>query len=412
MKILVADDNNDKIARIIAASIENSTVSRDDIHVAHTVADARRELQSHAFDLLVLDILLPAKAGDTPSHTATLSLLEEITSRDTLKKPGHIVGLTAYDDALREAGPDFVKRTWTVIHFSPESFAWSEQLRACVDYIAARLVQPAPPQYGIDLCVITALPTPEFAAVERLPWNLRAAEPLDDNTFVRRGTFTSHGSTFQVTAATATKVGVVSTALLTAKLVQRERPRFVVMVGICAGIKGKTNVGDVIFGDPIWDWQSGKHIVGPEGQRFAIAPDPQPLASFVRARANQARQDSTIWNGIRDGWPTPPQTSLRAHIGPMATGASVVADQDIVDSVVAQNRNALAIDMESFGAVCACISASHPRPTGLSIKAVCDFADDQKSDDWQAYAAYTSAEAMRSFFEHHMHQIRGLAGTR
>jgi nucleoside phosphorylase len=200
--------------------------------------------------------------------------------------------------------------------------------------------------------------------------------------------------------------------LLTAKLIEKERPRFLVMAGICAGIKGKVNIGDAIFGDPVWDWQSGKHLVSSEGQHFAIAPDPQPLASFVRARATQLRQESSVWDNIRNSWPTPPQQSLRGHVAPLATGAAVVADQDIVDLVIEQNRNVAAIEMEAFGALCAAVNASHPRPTALVIKSVCDFADAEKNNDWQSYAAYTSAETVRQFFERYMSEMRALAGTR
>jgi nucleoside phosphorylase/CheY-like chemotaxis protein len=412
MKILIADDNNEKVARVIAALLENSQLSRDDIHVAHTIADVRRELQSSYFDLLVLDILLPGKAGEAPAHTGTLSLLEELSTRKTLQKPSHIVGLTAFEDAIRSAGSEFVRRTWTVIQFDPGSTEWKGQLLACVAYIVDRLAQAVPSSYATDLCIVTALSVPELSAVERLPWGWQAIEPLDDNTFVRRGEFLSQGARYTVVAAAASKVGMVSSALLSAKLIERERPRFIVMGGICAGIKGKVSIGDVVIGDPVWDWQCGKHFSGPGGHGFAIAPDPVSLASFVRARMQQLRQDQLVWDGIRNAWPaSPPGTALRAFVGPMASGAAVVADQDVIDGIVDQNRNCLAVDMEAFAVSVAASFAGHPRPTSIVMKAVCDFADSTKADDFQPFAAYASANAIRVFFERYMSDLVPLAGT-
>ena len=62
--------------------------------------------------------------------------------------------------------------------------------------------------------------------------------------------------------------------------------------------------------------------------------------------------------------------------------------------------------------LCAAAAAeARPGPTVFALKAVCDFADSAKNDDYQAYAAYTSARAVQAFFERHMADCRDLAGT-
>jgi len=207
-------------------------------------------------------------------------------------------------------------------------------------------------------------------------------------------------------------MGMVPSALLTAKLIELERPRFIAVTGICAGIKGKVNFGDVVFGDPIWDWQSGKYTSGKSAPRFAMAPDGHPLAGAIRAHAEQMRSDAALWANIRSEWPSPPEVALKGVIGPMASGSSVLADPDVVEKIVGQNRNVLAIEMEAYGAISAADFAGHPRPTAFAAKAICDFADGEKSDLWQAYAAYTSAQAIRFFFERYMPSIVDLAGNR
>lgn len=411
MKILVADDNNDKVGRLLEV-LSAAGLSGDDVHVAYTVHDARRELRDSDFDLLILDVLLPGRAGEMPRHAASVDLLTELVERSTLRKPKHVIGFTAYDEALRDAGPAFLSRTWTVVKFSFEADDWKAQIRECVTYIQKTTSQRPVRGYKTDLCIVTALLEPEFDAIMRLKWKWSVFEPLDDNTFVRRGAFTSGGIEYSVVAACAPRMGMVSAALLASKLIDYEKPRFLVMAGICAGIEDKTNFGDVILADPSWDWQSGKHFVKEEKRGFAIAPDPLGPASFVRARFDAMRPKQEIWAAIRSEWVGPPDTELKIKVAPMASGSSVLADSEIVDRIAEQNRNLTAIEMEAYGIVSAAAMASHPRPTAFVCKSVSDFANEIKDDKWRTYAAYTSAQAVRHFFEAHMCDIVGLAGTR
>jgi nucleoside phosphorylase len=40
-----------------------------------------------------------------------------------------------------------------------------------------------------------------------------------------------------------------------------------------------------------------------------------------------------------------------------------------------------------------------PRPKGLIIKSVCDYADEEKSDQYQKFAAFTSAQFAKLLYE-------------
>lgn len=412
MRILVAEDNSNKIQRIRSCVESVEGVQADQVVYVQSVFDAKEKLRSIAFDLLILDVLLPNRAGDTPSHSGTVGLLEELATRNSLQKPRHVLGLTAFDEAIKEAGPAFVSRTWAVIKFSFEDDDWCGQVKSAISYIVDAKNRRQVKDYGVDLCIITALHSPEFEAVTRLDWKWGAIEPLDDQQFVRRGTFVSNGETMSVVAASATKMGMVSAALLAAKLIEHERPRFLVMAGICAGVQGKANYGDVVVSDPAWDWQSGKHIVGDGGQNFAIAPDPVPIPQYIRSRFEQTRGNSAALAAIKAKFPKTPDNELRVKIGPMASGAAVLADKDVLDRIITQNRNLVAVEMEAFGVVAASLSACRPRPTAFAVKSVCDFADDTKDDSWQAYAAYTSAEVIKLFFESYGYELREQAGSR
>ena len=44
-------------------------------------------------------------------------------------------------------------------------------------------------------------------------------------------------------------------------------------------------------------------------------------------------------------------------------------------------------------------SAPAPKPKGLVIKSVCDYANEEKSDQYQKFAAYTSAQFAKLLYE-------------
>ena len=64
-----------------------------------------------------------------------------------------------------------------------------------------------------------------------------------------------------------------------------------------------------------------------------------------------------------------------------------------------QLRRTVALDMESYAVVYAAENAAAPRPIPLIIKSVCDYADAQKSDQYQKFAAFTSCEFAKLLYE-------------
>jgi len=86
-----------------------------------------------------------------------------------------------------------------------------------------------------------------------------------------------------------------------------------------------------------------------------------------------------------------PNDELRVHFGPLASGAAVVANEEVFNSLLNQHRDLLGLEMEAYGVVSACKGSGKPRPLAVVMKSVCDYADKDKVDDYQEYAAHTSA---------------------
>jgi len=64
-----------------------------------------------------------------------------------------------------------------------------------------------------------------------------------------------------------------------------------------------------------------------------------------------------------------------------------------------QQRKLLGVEMEVYGVYAAAAYSNRPKPAVFAMKAVCDFGDEKKDDAHQAYAAYTSANALKGFVE-------------
>lgn len=398
MKVLIADDNTNRSGKIVENLLLTTTLSREDIIHCHTASEARVHLRDEAIDLLLLDILLPNRVENSPSSDTSLALLAEISDTNNLIKPRKIVGLTAYSEALASASPAFWERTWIVLETSEIQDDWLTTIEKCVAYLRTDDRQQESVDFETDLLVFTALRDPEMQAVRNLSWNWEPSEPADDVSFATRGTISVNDKKFSVVSAFADRMGMVSTAVAVSNLFKIYKPRLCVMTGICAGVRGRTDIGDIVFADACWDYQSGKFSTDEQQSSiFEIEPHQIPAEAMISARIDQLNEDATWLNNAWRAWPIRPVNAPRLLRGPIASGSSVLADSRVVSDIVSQNRKVRAIEMELYGLYLAGFHAPQPKPKVFGIKAVCDFADSQKGDNWQAYAAYMSAKALEQF---------------
>jgi nucleoside phosphorylase len=211
------------------------------------------------------------------------------------------------------------------------------------------------------------------------------------------------GDRHEVVAVAAPRIGLTAASIASMKLIEAFRPRYLAMIGITAGIRGRCQMGDIVVADPCWDWGSGKMTVIGSTSKFQLAPHQIGIDSFVRAKLRLLAQDDNALDGIRRSWKgTTIDNVLRMHIGPAASGASVLADSNVTKQIVEQHRNLLAIEMENYGVYAASQDARLPQPKAFSMKSICDFADGKKNDDHQRYASFTSAQSLKSFVESYL----------
>jgi nucleoside phosphorylase/CheY-like chemotaxis protein len=401
MKILLVEDDRDKLRRVVDVLTNQCGCPLADISIAGDALSAKAQLRERSFDLMILDVALPERPDKEPDQRGGITLLEEITKRDLYHQPREIIGLSGYPEIVISAAPRFAEDVWMLLEYDPTSEAWAQQLRRKLHHIALAHRSGEPRAYATDLCVMTALYEPEFSSLLDIPWNWSEAEVPGDGTMFYKGTYMSAGQPRNVMAACAATMGIAASAVLATRMIHYFAPRYLAGVGILAGIRGRVELGDIIVADLCWEYGSGKRYVKDGASSFAAAPLHLPLNSFLRGKFASMTQDRAALHAIRDSWKAPKPTSdLSLHLGPVASGSAVIADASQLDVALQQHRKLIGIDMEAYGVMLAAHEAPLPEVKGFVIKSVCDFADDSKDDSVQHYAAFTSARALQAFVEH------------
>lgn len=404
MKILIVEDNPEKLRAVAKHLLESCGISTDDIQDARDATSAKAALRATSFDLLVLDINLPSRMDVEARPETGILLLKELVAREIYKRPMHIVGLTALDDAHKLAQPDFEELSFSLVSYDRSSDRWKQTLtKICEHIMVGKFSAPAAAKYDSDVCIVAALYDPELKAVLDLPWSWEADEVTGDNTVYYFGRTKSEERELKIVAANCPRMGMSAAAILTSKMIERFRPRYLVMVGILAGVGGELNLGDVLIADPSWDYESGKRKVVGNTPKFEAAPHHVNMSPELRAKVDRLVSNHEFLDQIKREWAgTKINHPLRAKRGPIASGGSVLEDRQVVATIKEQHRKLIGVEMETYGVLLAAHEATSPKPLAVSLKSVCDFADQDKNDDYQVYASYTSARFMAELVQNYL----------
>jgi nucleoside phosphorylase len=96
----------------------------------------------------------------------------------------------------------------------------------------------------------------------------------------------------------------------------------------------------------------------------------------------------------------PEDPPLRVHLGALGTGSKVIVDSNVFETLSLVNRKIIGLEMEAvaIGAVAEEESIQHM----IVVKAVQDFADEDKDDSLRHFAARASASFLLAFLRTHM----------
>ena len=248
-----------------------------------------------------------------------------------------------------------------------------------------------------DFLVIAALLLERDAVLARIDnghSRLVAGYPIHEGTIAKS----------TVAIALADKMGNVNSATVTTALILALRPQNVLLVGIAAGIRKQSASQDALAARRLGDVLLAEQVVAYEPAKIgATATERRP--DYYRASASLMRTARELH---ADEWstlirvPRPPDESPARHpiayAGTVLSGEKVVANAHFLSEVRQVYPTAIGLEMEGVGVAIACHQAN-PAVGFLLIKAICDFADVHKADDWQPYAADVAAVFAMSLIE-------------
>jgi nucleoside phosphorylase len=403
MNILILDDNSEKVQEVVSVLIQNPNINPEWITSCAYAVQAREYMAKQSYDLLILDICIPNRNSDQPDPNLGIGLVEELISTASLKRPRHIIGLTAYSDLLSTHQVSRHVSLWSVLHYDP-TIDWRTALAQKVEYCGKQrfdedeLIRA---NYDYDLAIVTALVNPELDAVRSLLNREVRLQSQKDPSIYYSGFFEDNGKSKRVVAASSSQMGMQASNVLAMKMIATFRPRNLAMCGITAGIYGKAAIGDVIACDMSYDYGSGKYKIKDGSSVFE--PDPRPLNVDVPAlnRLKEIESTREYLDEICNDWKgTKVSARLNLAVGPLLSGAAVVQDPNLVKRVQGNQRKVVGIDMETYGLFYAAHHCASPQPRVFSFKSVSDYADEAKDDSSQKYASYTSAAFLKKFVVH------------
>lgn len=409
IKILIVDDSKDKTISIIDYLISIG-VSRSLVDTARDAHDARSHLRSRRYDLLILDMAIPDRIENLESIDIGLDLLEEISERKEYYSPDYIICITALDEGLEQVRAEFFAKHWQLIEYKNNPDVWKTKVRDLILYINRKREISMNPSYNYDVLIFCALPTPELSNVHLLDYNWQNENLLNGLIPYRTGEISIDGVTISIVSSHASGMGMVSTVSTVTQLLEYFKPRIAIMSGISAGFDSSVGLGDIVIGDPVWDYQTGKTI-----QQDGAIIQKQEIRQLrlnpgLAGKLSSLARSTSIENELEKGWiGDPPATRNRIKIAPMVSGSAVISAELVMQTISEQDRKMAALDMEAYGFIYACENYQTPNPMSFVTKTVVDFGDSSKSNFLQKYGSYVSARFVDKFIRSNANYIKSIS---
>jgi len=409
-KVCIVDDDANNTRQIVRL-LQNSGLTSHEIKIFSNITDCRIELQKTCFDVIILDLHIPLRSDADASVQASIGFINSMHD-GSCPSPVSIIGITTFADLYADQINFFEERLLALIDRSGMDNQWEralilnlKRLKSAID----KYVNSPDRLEKIDLLAITALFVPELQEFMKLgtDW-VQVAH--DDTIVYYKGYIQRKNVKLRTVVSSASQMGMSAAAVLATKLLERFSPRYAIMTGICAGvIEDNAGYGDGLLVSQSWDYGSGKWSRVAESKPV-FKPDNNsiPLDGRVKALGHAYAHDDVNLQSIKREWKgVSPKTQLLLHVAPLASGASVVEDDHIIQEVIQQNRKALGIDMEAYGFLYAVSQSRRPLPIYFCLKSISDFANSEKDDDWQMYSSFISATISIDFIAYCEKAING-----
>ena len=402
INIIIVEDHPNKLDNIIELIQNEINIPFNNISTAVNVKEAKILMRSTTFDLMILDLVLPLDSDDEISPENGITFLKTIQTNPTINPPIHIVGLTAFTEYKEKYSDEFSKYLWHLIEYKSDESDWKEKLKEILFHlikVRKDFINPINFKYDFDIAIVAALNSPELEQILKLPANWTKHSIENDASQYYIGNFINLSKKLKVVCASAPQMGMVASATLAMKMINSFKPRYIAMTGIAAGYKSNNiGFGDVLIADQSYDGTSGKIEINENNEKhFSPNPTPIPLDSDLKEKF-RTYENHEIFSKIKRGFNgNTPNTELKMKIGPLVSVPFVIQNESEFESFKETQRKLIGLEMEAYGIFYSANNSPNPKPKPIVIKSICDFGDVKKGDDFQIYAAYTSAQFFYEF---------------
>ncbi|MFT0692804.1 hypothetical protein ACDX34_01555 [Acinetobacter bereziniae] len=396
LNILIVDDQLEKYEKIHSLIDSSNLCSSSFLKIDHAPSlDQFRRNLTIKYDIVILDLCIPAKTNSKAEPELGLSAIDFIYEDDNEFIPKEIFLLTNLDTdnqtiisyKLRSA-----KKGVKLWHYTKDFEEWSEYFIGRIRYLenSANNIK----KNLCDILIITALNEEYeyFRKFSSYTWS--TIDFFNDFNILSSNI---NGNTVYLVAID--EKGMHSAAAFCTHLYHLLSPKYIFFTGLCGAVSNCT-FGDVIIADICWDYNSGKFF----DDVFIEAPNQcklnRNLKTQLRKYLLNYSIDPSLEGKFFDNQNNPIKIDFNIHFGPIASGGAVISSQVIRDNIkLLQNKDTLALDMESYGIFKAAEIINDLELQIIVLKSVSDLSDNTKSESYREYASYTFTNLTEFFIK-------------
>jgi len=257
-----------------------------------------------------------------------------------------------------------------------------------------------------DIVIITAT-SDEFESITSV---LNSVQPIifnkNDSTIYHQGIIRGKSRNLRVLIPFPYSMGLEAVSSLTTKVISKFRPRFIFMVGICAGNKNVCKIGDVVIAEKSLNYHGVVEI-----ERKDESKDKKFMHNLCSINGHLKNQlelfsKSNSIKTIQDSYADKSkiESPLKVHIGLLVTGSSLLRSASIMNEINGTYVGVKGLDMETYGLYYSATQVYKDyAPNFLSIKGVSDYGDNTNhklsATERRKYSLYTSANITVRFIE-------------
>lgn len=397
MKILLVDDESKKLKRLYAAINKISNFNLDSIDHVLDLKSAKEKMKNISYSLVVLDLKIAEYIGEEDeSEISGLDFIDEVLQTDSILIPKDIIILTEYDNLLNKCIETGKNLEFTVLKYDEQSLEWENVIINRIKYNIKyeKSADSFSDVIKCDVALICAVKN----ELEALEYSLKDTNSQRIN-FKRDSTdyylvdLPLRDKKLKLVYAQQKEMGMAAASTLSLNLIHHFQPKYLIMIGIAAGIGSEKNLGDIIVATEVWNYSSGKYVTGDNGE-IVFSPDPKYISLDSKIESILKRDYTRQLFDIKKAWRHQNiNNDLNLISGPLACGTAVIGNSKIVDQMIKQHsRKTVGLDMESYGMFFAAKYGTDKNTIPICLKSISDFADEIKGDEFQKYASYTSCQ--------------------